>query len=191
MTEVVLLDAGPLGLVTNPRRSPQSAACAAWLQSLVTSGVRIVIPEIADYEVRRELLCANKTAGIARLDALTKGLEYLPITTPAMRQAAAFWATARQQRPADSGGQDHRWRHDLGCTGGHVRCYRFRDRHHQRGSSFAVCDGQALARHNHRRGILMASGGACVVFRYGGSLLDRNNGTYRTRTGREDSRARS
>ena len=51
MSQVVLLDAGPLGLVTNPRRSPQSTACAAWLQSLVTAGVRVVIPEIADYEV--------------------------------------------------------------------------------------------------------------------------------------------
>lgn len=97
MIQVVLLDAGPLGLVTNPRRSPQSAACATWLQSLVTAGVRVVIPEIADYEVRRELLRAKKTAGIERLDALVDLLEYLPITTGAMRQAAVFWATARQQ----------------------------------------------------------------------------------------------
>ena len=46
---------------------------------------------------------ANKTAGIARLDALTAGLEYLPITTPAMREAAAFWATARQQGQPTAG----------------------------------------------------------------------------------------
>ena len=97
MSQAVLLDAGPLGLATNPRRSPQSTACAAWLQSLVTAGVRVVIPEIADYEVRRELLRARKTAGIERLDALGGLLEYLPITTAAMRQAAVFWATARQQ----------------------------------------------------------------------------------------------
>ena len=70
-----MLDAGPLGLVTNPRRSPQSAACAAWSQSLVASGVGVIIPEIADYEVRRELLRANKTAGIVRLDALVAALE--------------------------------------------------------------------------------------------------------------------
>lgn len=105
MSQAVLLDAGPLGLVTNPRRSPQSAACAAWLQSLVTAGVRVVIPEIADYEVRRELLRARKTAGIERLDALAGLLEYLPITTPAMRQAAAFWATARQQGQPTAGDQ--------------------------------------------------------------------------------------
>ena len=103
MIQVVLLDAGPLGLVTNPQRSLQSAACATWLQSLVTAGVRVVIPEIADYEVRRELLRAKKTAGIERLNGLADLLEYLPITTAAMRQAAAFWATARQQGQPTAG----------------------------------------------------------------------------------------
>lgn len=94
---VVLLDAGPLGLATNPRRSTQNAACAKWLQSLVAAGARVVLPEIADYEVRRELLRAKKVKGLAQLDALTLLLEYLPITTSAMRQAAEFWALARQQ----------------------------------------------------------------------------------------------
>jgi predicted nucleic acid-binding protein len=93
----VLLDAGPLGLVSNPRRSPRSIACAQWLQDLVTAGVRVLLPEIADYEVRRELLRANKTKGIARLDALITLMEYLPLTTAAMRQAAVFWAQVRQQ----------------------------------------------------------------------------------------------
>ena len=97
MSQVVLLDAGPLGLVTNPRRSPQSVACAQWLQALVARGSRVIVPEIADYEVRRELLRANKMEGLARLDALVGLLEYLPLTTAAMRQAALFWARARQQ----------------------------------------------------------------------------------------------
>ncbi len=79
MSRVVVLDAGPLGLVTNPRRSPTSAACATWLQSLLGAGLRVVLPEIADYEVRRELLRANKTKGIAHLDALGQLIEYLPI----------------------------------------------------------------------------------------------------------------
>jgi predicted nucleic acid-binding protein len=55
------------------------------------------VPEIADYEVRRELLRANRVRGLARLDALTRLLEYLPLTTAAMRQAAVFWAQARQR----------------------------------------------------------------------------------------------
>ncbi len=53
MTDVVLLDAGPLGMVSHPRASVDSVE---WLASLVASGVRVMIPEIADYEVRRELL---------------------------------------------------------------------------------------------------------------------------------------
>jgi len=97
VSKIVLLDAGPLGLVTNPKRSPQSIACAQWLQSLITAGAHIILPEIADYEVRRELLRANKTQGVARLDGLARLLEYLPLTTSAMRQAALFWAQARQQ----------------------------------------------------------------------------------------------
>lgn len=103
MSRVVLLDAGPLGLVTNPKRSPQSIACAQWLQVSVTAGARVIVPEIADYEVRRELLRAKKAKGLARLDALIDLLEYLPLTTAAMRQAAAFWAQARQQGQPTAG----------------------------------------------------------------------------------------
>src|SRR5262245_53219407 len=71
--------------------------CGQWLDSLLTAGVRVVLPEIADYEVRRELLRARKVQGIQRLDTLATLLEYLPITTPIMRQAADLWAHARQQ----------------------------------------------------------------------------------------------
>lgn len=95
MSSIILLDTGPLGLVTNPWRSPMSLQCARWLQELSSNGVRIVVPEIVDYELRRELLRANKTNGLSRLDALIDLAEYLPIITAAMRQAAQFWAQAR------------------------------------------------------------------------------------------------
>jgi predicted nucleic acid-binding protein len=103
VSRVVLLDAGPLGLVTNPNHSPQSFACAQWLQGLVAGGVRVIIPEIADYEIRRELLRANKVRGIGRLNDLAGLLEYLPLTTAAMRQAAHFWASARQKGQPTAG----------------------------------------------------------------------------------------
>ncbi|PZO46443.1 MAG: nuclease [Phormidesmis priestleyi] len=67
------------------------------------SGNRAIIPEIADYEVRRELLRACKIEGLARLDDLINLLEYLPLTTVAMRQAAKFWAQARQQGQPTAG----------------------------------------------------------------------------------------
>ena len=56
-----------------------------------------MVPEIADYEVRRELIRAGRTKGIERLDALISEVEYLAITTATMRRAATFWAEARQQ----------------------------------------------------------------------------------------------
>jgi predicted nucleic acid-binding protein len=73
------------------------------LQSLIANHARVIIPEIADYEIRRELLRANKTQGLSHLDALAGLLEYLPITTQAMRQAALFWAQARQQGQPTAG----------------------------------------------------------------------------------------
>jgi PIN domain len=96
MSLIVLLDAGPLGMITNPRSSPENEACKDWLASLAYNGAQIVIPEIADYEVRRELLRAGKDRGLGRLDALKGMLEYAPITTPVMLKAAEFWATARK-----------------------------------------------------------------------------------------------
>ena len=46
------------------------------------------MPEIVEYKVRRELLLAERHAGVARLAVLTQQLDYLPITTLAMRLAA-------------------------------------------------------------------------------------------------------
>ncbi len=67
---IVLLDAAPLGMITNPKGSPENEVCKTWLAAIASDGVNVVIPEIADYEVRRELLRAGKGKGIARLDAL-------------------------------------------------------------------------------------------------------------------------
>jgi hypothetical protein len=96
MSMVVQLDAGPLGMITNPKSSPDNEACKNWLAGLANRGVGIVIPEIADYEVRRELLRAGKERGIGRLDALKDMLAYAPITTSIVLKAAEFWATARK-----------------------------------------------------------------------------------------------
>jgi predicted nucleic acid-binding protein len=57
------------------------------------------VPEVADYEVRRELLRARKGTAVARLDhfnSLVPG-RYLPLTTQAMRRAAEVWAESRQR----------------------------------------------------------------------------------------------
>ena len=93
MPDVVLLDAGPLGVTSHPRPSPE---ILTWMSQLLAAGVKLLVPEIADYEVRRELLRSNRLRGIQRLDELKAKLGYLPITTDVMLRAAEFWAEARK-----------------------------------------------------------------------------------------------
>jgi predicted nucleic acid-binding protein len=93
---VVVLDAGPLSLASQPRGKSEADRCRTWLQALDAAGVRVVVPEIADYEVRRKLLHIGATAGITRLDQLEVDLTYEPITTAAMRLAAEYWSDARR-----------------------------------------------------------------------------------------------
>lgn len=84
-------------MVTNPRGNVESQQCKQWLVALLAQGVRVFVPEIADYEVRRELLRAGRTRGIAHLDQLKTTADYAPLTTAAMMQGAEFWAQARQK----------------------------------------------------------------------------------------------
>src|SRR6185503_10324094 len=100
MSRFILLDSGPLGLLTNPRRTPEVVACDRWLPGLLNRSERVAVPEISDYEIRRELLRAGKTNRLRRLDRLVAALPYLPITTEVMRRAAELWAQVwRQGQP--------------------------------------------------------------------------------------------
>jgi hypothetical protein len=38
VNKIILLDAGPIGLITNPKLSDESLAGAKWLQMLIFSG---------------------------------------------------------------------------------------------------------------------------------------------------------
>jgi hypothetical protein len=99
MAEYVLLDSSPLGLACgNPLRS-QTAQCLNWIDSLLARGVVIFVPEIADYEVRRELTRIRSVPSLTRLDALVshRGLRYAPITTGQMREASILWGDARNR----------------------------------------------------------------------------------------------
>ena len=97
MTVVILLDAGPLGLITNPRATQEARECNQWLEALALKEIKVKIPEIADYEVRRELLRADKFKGIERLNDLQRYLDYVPLTTQTILKAAQFWAQVRKQ----------------------------------------------------------------------------------------------
>jgi predicted nucleic acid-binding protein len=84
-------------MVTNPRATPANDEAKRWLRSLLAGDAKVVVPEFADYEVRRELVRLNSRRGLARLDSLTDLAAYLPLNTSAMRLAAQFWARARNQ----------------------------------------------------------------------------------------------
>jgi toxin FitB len=94
----VLLDSGPLGLLCHARHgNPEVAAIRRWVRELRRTGRIVCIPEIADYEVRRELLLLGSEAGIENLNELGRRFRYLRLTTPILRRAAALWAGARRQ----------------------------------------------------------------------------------------------
>jgi predicted nucleic acid-binding protein len=94
MTRCVVLDTGPLGKIAHPR---PNAEIADWLGRLVASGAVVIIPEIADYELRRNMLLEEMLSSLKRLDELKNLLLYMPLTTRVMRKAAEFWAEARKR----------------------------------------------------------------------------------------------
>ncbi|HZS88504.1 MAG TPA: hypothetical protein VFE42_13595 [Chloroflexota bacterium] len=72
-------------------------AIRSWVHDCLQRGSRLAIPEIADYEVRRELLHARLATSLNALNALQAALDYLPISTPIMREAASLWSDVRRQ----------------------------------------------------------------------------------------------
>ncbi len=93
---IIVLDSGPLGLLCNPNATPAAVACNLWLEALVRTH-SVVVPEIVDYELRRELLRLAKTRSLEQLDGLSNNLEYLPISTTILRNAAHLWADVRRK----------------------------------------------------------------------------------------------
>jgi predicted nucleic acid-binding protein len=103
VSRFLVLDSGPLGLLTHPQGNAEVVAITEWLSRCLRTGHRVVIPAIVYYELKRELLRANKTLSVARLEAFatTTPGRYLPLSDEALRLAAQLWANARQQgRPA-------------------------------------------------------------------------------------------
>jgi predicted nucleic acid-binding protein len=93
---LVFLDSGPLGLLSKPPGKADADRCRAWVRGLDGTGAQVVVPEIADYEVRRKLLHVGLTSGVQRLDRLRVELDYAPITTGVMVRAAGLWADLRR-----------------------------------------------------------------------------------------------
>lgn len=97
MITLILLDTGPLGLVTNPKGGDEALECKAWLQTVLAAGADAIVPALADYELRRELIRGGKAEGLERLDDLIDALGYLPIDHSDLFNAAWLWADVRRE----------------------------------------------------------------------------------------------
>jgi predicted nucleic acid-binding protein len=94
----VFLDAGPLGIITAPpKQTSEPIAIAHWVFDMEAAGHRFIVPAIADYEVRRELIRTQKLRGINRLNTFNAADpdRFLPLTESALSLAAELWARAR------------------------------------------------------------------------------------------------
>lgn len=101
---IVLLDSGVLGLlvtplvVTSEKEDTEIYRCTQWFRSLLLRGVWLISSDISDYEVRRELIRIN-SEGIELLDEFREEnlIDFLPITSEVLIQAAEFWAETRKK----------------------------------------------------------------------------------------------
>lgn len=123
MTSIIVLDTGVLGQAVHQNAAVRNPILT-WVGSHVANGNSFRVAEIADYELRRELIRSNFAQSITDLDALKVGLGYIPLDTPTMNEAAALWAVARQ------GGQPTA--HDHALDGDVILCaqtIRLQNRH--------------------------------------------------------------
>jgi predicted nucleic acid-binding protein len=98
VARLIVLDSGDLGLACQKPGHPLGGLFREWMFLEWANGAMIVVPELADYEVRRSLMLAGFLKGIDRLDDLYQHpARYLPISTAAMRTAARLWAQARRR----------------------------------------------------------------------------------------------
>jgi len=96
LIRTIVLDSSPLSLLCHPNPNPHAIDCQNWATSLQLAGHRIIVAEIADYEVRRELIRARRDRAIRLLDGLHRQFEYRPLSTSQLLHAAEMWAHVRQ-----------------------------------------------------------------------------------------------
>ncbi len=96
----LVLDTGVLGELCHPKYAGSRIRLFAE-KIRHTEDIVICLPEIADYELRRELLrhaMKNKqetSRSLERLDSLVRLFDYLPLDTPTLRETARLWAKVR------------------------------------------------------------------------------------------------
>ena len=88
MNDAVVLDSSPLGVLCKPNHHAQTVAIRVWVANLLAAGRLVIIPEIADSEVPRDFVRNRSLMALSFLNTYGQQLEYLPLSTDAMRMAA-------------------------------------------------------------------------------------------------------
>jgi predicted nucleic acid-binding protein len=96
LARFIPLDTGVVGLLSSSPLLPDVAACKAWVYGMASAGATIVIPDVVDYECRREDVRIGATAKLKRLDGLRSMFRGAEVTPAAWLKAAEFWALVRR-----------------------------------------------------------------------------------------------
>jgi predicted nucleic acid-binding protein len=88
----LLLDTAVVGEICHPRKYDD---VRAWF-ARAAAAHEMLLSEVADYELRRELLRIDSRRSLDRLDELTREIRYIPETTATWRAAARLWALQRK-----------------------------------------------------------------------------------------------
>jgi predicted nucleic acid-binding protein len=88
----LLLDTAVVGEICHPRKYDD---VRAWF-ARAAAAHEMLLSEVADYELRRELLRIDSRRSLDRLDELTREIRYIPVTTATWRAAARLWALQRK-----------------------------------------------------------------------------------------------
>jgi predicted nucleic acid-binding protein len=100
MTRLLVLDTGPAGKIAHPSVAP---TIRQWLRERAAAGDAFALPEIVDYELRRNFLLEIRRGRLSfekslqRLNELRDSLVFLPLNSDAMLEAARLWAEARSR----------------------------------------------------------------------------------------------
>lgn len=95
----LLLDTNVLGVLCH-KNSVQRSRAERLIEEIglgAAQELRLVVPELSDFELRRKLVHIGARWSLMCLDRLGASLEYLPLTTATMREAARLWAEARSR----------------------------------------------------------------------------------------------
>lgn len=98
---IVFIDSGVLGKLANPTKYGEINDCLECLYGLLARGVNVCSSQLCDYEVRRSMVleARNKPhlTSLSNLNKLQGFINFLPVTSEVLLQAAELWASARSQ----------------------------------------------------------------------------------------------